>query len=518
MGAWPRPPARAPPESGESVVSGEPRERRSRRSPVFLALPLRNFPASRGGTRGEITSRRSGGGTSPPPRRQGLSPTLLRRGRGCGPRRWSRSIARANPLMRRSLGRAEASGGKGGRKEPLALPPSHRERHGAWQPQRGKPRQLGLGREGALGKGWAPSSACGPGRTSTLRCAAAAARQAHARQPPQRPFCTLPPPARGPGSGAPVAGAAAGAGLPAANPERRWEQPCLGCQGATPCEGEARECPVAKCRRPRELGWDGGFARPRRLAAAGCLPAGMRSAGAACLRLRRSLHPAWSGAGRQAPCSRGAAGHRAQGGRRTAGLTQARPDGVGIAAVSAWRNFPGTASCDRTRSGASTATRGQPGADAPRATAPCHGGASGRLKPSHLPVPAGLTLRPARGGRRAANQNCTGFTMFRKQQQKQQKRGGGEEGGLFSCSSVDRCLPVMLPIEAGMAGGSASFPVEYVTAGICCRSVNWGISELDWIILMTWVAYKNSCYATSWQGLSVPLVIPTSCGALSKNY
>ncbi|KAM9026003.1 uncharacterized protein PRD47_004662 [Ara ararauna] len=54
-----------------------------------------------------------------------------------------------------------------------------------------------------------------------------------------------------------------------------------------------------------------------------------------------------------------------------------------------------------------------------------------------------------------------------------------------------RCLPVMLPIEAGMAGGSASFPVEHVTVGICCRSVKWGISELDWTILMTRVAYRT---------------------------
>ncbi|XP_061207268.1 uncharacterized protein LOC133211129 isoform X8 [Neopsephotus bourkii] len=49
----------------------------------------------------------------------------------------------------------------------------------------------------------------------------------------------------------------------------------------------------------------------------------------------------------------------------------------------------------------------------------------------------------------------------------------------------------MLPIEAGTAGGSASFPVEHLMAGICCRSVNWGISELDWTILMTQIAYRT---------------------------
>lgn len=70
------------------------------------------------------------------------------------------------------------------------------------------------------------------------------------------------------------------------------------------------------------------------------------------------------------------------------------------------RNFPGTASCDRTRSGASTATRGQPGADAPS-----HRPLSRRDKrspkafypPTHT-HPAGPTLRPTRGGRSAENQ------------------------------------------------------------------------------------------------------------------
>ncbi|KAM4671242.1 uncharacterized protein AAGF69_003821 isoform 2-T10 [Amazona ochrocephala] len=123
------------------------------------------------------------------------------------------------------------------------------------------------------------------------------------------------------------------------------------------------------------------------------------------------------------------------------------------------RNFPGTASCDRTRSGASTATRGQPRADAPRAAAPCHAGASGLLKPSP-PTSRSPRAQPS-AQRGAADARRT--------------RDGGEEEGLFSC----RCLPVMLPIESGMAGGSASFPVEHVTAGICCRSVKWGISELD---------------------------------------
>ncbi|KAM4783369.1 uncharacterized protein ACIQIH_006224 isoform 1-T2 [Cyanocitta cristata] len=48
-----------------------------------------------------------------------------------------------------------------------------------------------------------------------------------------------------------------------------------------------------------------------------------------------------------------------------------------------------------------------------------------------------------------------------------------------------RWLLVMLQIEAVMAGGSMSFPVEHVTAGTCSRSLNWGISELDWRILVT---------------------------------
>ncbi|XP_064898739.1 ubiquitin-conjugating enzyme E2 N isoform X1 [Columba livia] len=55
-------------ERTESVVSGEPRERRSRPSPCSSDSPASELPSiQRRDPRQEITSRRSGGGTSPPP-------------------------------------------------------------------------------------------------------------------------------------------------------------------------------------------------------------------------------------------------------------------------------------------------------------------------------------------------------------------------------------------------------------------------------------------------------------------
>lgn len=105
-------------ERRESVISGEPRERRSRRSPCVSGAPASELPSiQRRDPRREITSRRSGGGTSlphPPP--PSLPPAPLRRGRGGGPRRWAPFIGRANPLMRRSLGGSAGEGafGEGG--------------------------------------------------------------------------------------------------------------------------------------------------------------------------------------------------------------------------------------------------------------------------------------------------------------------------------------------------------------------------------------------------------------------
>ncbi|XP_037244278.1 serine/arginine repetitive matrix protein 1-like [Falco rusticolus] len=58
-------------ERRESVVSGQPRERRSRRSPCVSGAPGSELPSiQRRDPRREITSRRSGGGTSPPPAAQ----------------------------------------------------------------------------------------------------------------------------------------------------------------------------------------------------------------------------------------------------------------------------------------------------------------------------------------------------------------------------------------------------------------------------------------------------------------
>lgn len=53
-GAWPRSPARAPPASGERAwLAASPARGAPDAARAFLALPLRNFPASRGGTRGK---------------------------------------------------------------------------------------------------------------------------------------------------------------------------------------------------------------------------------------------------------------------------------------------------------------------------------------------------------------------------------------------------------------------------------------------------------------------------------
>ncbi|XP_055663679.1 collagen alpha-1(III) chain-like [Falco peregrinus] len=58
-------------ERRESVVSGQPRERRSRRRPCVSGAPGSELPSiQRRDPRREITSRRSGGGTSPPPAAQ----------------------------------------------------------------------------------------------------------------------------------------------------------------------------------------------------------------------------------------------------------------------------------------------------------------------------------------------------------------------------------------------------------------------------------------------------------------
>ncbi|XP_077639282.1 uncharacterized protein LOC110469320 [Lonchura striata] len=80
---------------------------RQERAPLRHRGVQRRAGIQRRDPRREITSRRSGGGTSPPPAAQpvlGSSPPgLLSSGGGGVPRRWSRFIAKANPLMPRSL-------------------------------------------------------------------------------------------------------------------------------------------------------------------------------------------------------------------------------------------------------------------------------------------------------------------------------------------------------------------------------------------------------------------------------
>ncbi|XP_032544845.1 collagen alpha-2(I) chain-like [Chiroxiphia lanceolata] len=103
------------------------------------------------------------------------------------------------------------------------------------------------------------------------------------------------------------------------------------------------------------------------------------------------------------------------------------------------RNFPGTASCDRTRSGASAAIAASQG----RRTEPpplSRRGSGRRMLPRG--PPASSSARGAAGDAQ---------------------------------------------IEAGVAGGSVSFPVEHMTAGTCSRSLNRGICELDWRIFTTQV-------------------------------
>ncbi|XP_068046480.1 uncharacterized protein [Anomalospiza imberbis] len=93
-------------ERRESVVSGEPRERRSRRRACFWRsrFGTSQHPEEGPETRDHLPAERGRDISSPPP--SSLSSAPLRRGLGGGgvPRRWSLFIAKANPLMPRSLG------------------------------------------------------------------------------------------------------------------------------------------------------------------------------------------------------------------------------------------------------------------------------------------------------------------------------------------------------------------------------------------------------------------------------
>lgn len=93
-------------ERRESVVSGEPRERRSRRRARFWRsrFGTSQHPEEGSEARDHLPAERGRDISSPPP--PSLSSAPLRRGLGGGgvPRRWSRFVANANPLMPRSLG------------------------------------------------------------------------------------------------------------------------------------------------------------------------------------------------------------------------------------------------------------------------------------------------------------------------------------------------------------------------------------------------------------------------------
>ncbi|CAN8211250.1 unnamed protein product [Coccothraustes coccothraustes] len=150
------------------------------------------------------------------------------------------------------------------------------------------------------------------------------------------------------------------------------------------------------------------------------------------------------------------------------------------------RNFPGTASCDRTRSGASAAIAASRG----RRTEPpplSRRGSGRRTLPRGPPA----SSSSARG---AAGDAQVSKNPFHDQGRRQQRFYSPEKCLLLemiftlflkSMPSllVSSCLLVMLQIEAGLAGGSMNFPVEHMTAGTCSRSLSWDISEretLDW--------------------------------------
>ncbi|XP_029858428.1 homeobox protein Hox-D9-like isoform X3 [Aquila chrysaetos chrysaetos] len=114
-GPGPRPGRRLRAERESVVSGGEPRGRRSRRSPCLSGAPASELPSIQRDPGREITSRRSGGGTSPPSPPAAAAAQPVPGSPPPGPRRrWSRFIARANPLMRRCHGR-----GRGTRPVPL---------------------------------------------------------------------------------------------------------------------------------------------------------------------------------------------------------------------------------------------------------------------------------------------------------------------------------------------------------------------------------------------------------------
>ncbi|XP_041881311.1 collagen alpha-2(I) chain-like [Corvus kubaryi] len=211
---------------------------------------------------------------------------------------------------------------------------------------------------------------------------------------PPSPAQKLPPPGRGLGAGAPVTGEVAGAGPTNAG----GSSPASGVRARPLVKGRLRERLAAKRRRPREFGGDGRLARRWRLAAAGRPRAEARTAGAACRRLRGSLHPA----GRQRRTGSGAAGCRLPKGGRApneAGRRQGDSPGVGGTGLGLPLSPPGGRAVRLFWLPAASGGRGDP---APTAVEKCRGSAGADrgcrrkmvlLGKQHPPLPP---LSPAR--------------------------------------------------------------------------------------------------------------------------
>ncbi|XP_068859870.1 collagen alpha-2(I) chain-like [Aphelocoma coerulescens] len=409
--------------------------------------------ASRGGTRGERSPPGGAGeGHLLPPAAQpvlGSSPPRTRRRRR--PEKVVSLFAKASPLTR-SLGWGRE---REGQKEPL-LSWEHRHIRSDTKPgntSEGEPSRLGR----SSGTGLTPPVLAN-GAVSASECAVAARHTPG--KPPAKPIPSFPrteAPAAGSGTGHRCACHRRGCGCGA--DERRWEQPCQRRPGATPCEREAPGAPSREAPPPTGVRWG---RKTCEAVAAGC----SRASPGRGEERRSSLPPAVG----EPPSRRSATPYRERGGRLPA------PEGrQGIERSGA------TDPLRRLRR-----DRGQPG-PTHRAAAPV---TPGQRSPNAAPRPPRLLLRPRSRGRRA------GKNPFHDRGRRQQCFYSPAKCLLLemiftlflkSMPSLleSKWLLVMLQIEAGMAGGSMSFPVEHVTAGTCSRSLNWGISELDWRILVT---------------------------------
>ncbi|XP_066176326.1 collagen, type I, alpha 1b-like [Sylvia atricapilla] len=337
-------------ERRESVVSGEPRERRSRRRACFWRsrFGTSQHPEEGPAARDHLPAERGRDISSPPSAAQ---PVL-----GSSPpgTRWRRQPEVVVSLYRKGepadaplplLGQASPAGssgafGEGGGRggEPCTVGAllagigapelrdgcagsagsvdslagwEQKEQHGEHRHIRGdtKPGSTSEGKPSRLGRSGGtgltgedrepPAGACEPG---SLCLRVRGSRQAHTREPLDKAIPSFPR------AEAPTAGSVTGRrcachrrGCGRGADERRWEQPCQRCPGATPCEREALGALSREALPPREFGGDGRLARQWQLAAAGRPPAETRSAGAAFRRGASipAVGSAVPGAGRQ---------------------------------------------------------------------------------------------------------------------------------------------------------------------------------------------------------------------------